>query len=136
MRGGLILVATIAVAPVLIGATRPAALAQVSGGLWEIDGVPGAKSPLRQCIADVVNLARFEHRGRNCAQSVIADHPGSVLIEYKCGAAGFGRSQIDVITPRSLRINTQGISDNLPFNYVLQARRVGDCPKNASSTRH
>jgi hypothetical protein len=136
MRRSAILAAAIAVAPVLSGATRPAALAQVSGGLWEVDGVPGAKSPVRQCLANVAILARFEHRGRNCAQTVIADRPGSALIEYKCGAAGFGRSQIDVITPRSLRIDTQGISDNLPFHYVLQARRVGDCRKNASSTRH
>jgi len=34
-----------------------------------------------------------------------------------------------LITPRSIRIETQGISDNLPFNYVIQARRVGDCPR-------
>jgi len=32
-----------------------------------------------------------------------------------------------LITPRSLRIDTQGISDNLPFHYQLYARRVSDC---------
>jgi hypothetical protein len=41
-----------------------------------------------------------------------------------------------VLTPRSLRIATQGISGGLPFNYVLQARRVDDCAKSASVTRH
>ena len=51
----------------------------------------------------------------------------SATIEYHCAGADFGRSEIDVITPRSLRIETQGISDGLPFNYVLQARRVGEC---------
>jgi hypothetical protein len=49
------------------------------------------------------------------------------VVEYHCGAAGFSRSQVDVITPRSLRIDTQGISAQEPFSYVLQARRVGDC---------
>ena len=41
-----------------------------------------------------------------------------------------------MLTPRSLRIETQGISDSLPFNYVLQARRVGDCAKSAAVARH
>jgi hypothetical protein len=35
-----------------------------------------------------------------------------------------------------LRISTQGISGGLPFNYVLQARRIGDCQKNLATTRH
>jgi hypothetical protein len=26
-----------------------------------------------------------------------------------------------------MRLEVQGISAQLPFNYVLQARRVGDC---------
>jgi hypothetical protein len=43
---------------------------------------------------------------------------------------------MDVITPRALRISTQGISDQLPFNYVLQAHRIGECQKSASSTHH
>jgi hypothetical protein len=67
---------------------------------------------------------------------VLKDAGGITQIEYSCGGAGFGHSEVTVITPRSLRIATQGISDGLPFNYVLQARRVDDCPKNASVTRH
>jgi hypothetical protein len=117
-----------------LAATQPGALAPISGGLWEISGLPGAKTPLRQCVADVVSLAQFEHRGRNCSREVITDAPSSTVIQYSCGSAGFGRSQVDVVTPRSLRISTQGISDNLPFNYVLQARRIGDCQ--ASAARH
>ena len=58
---------------------------------------------------------------------MISDSESQTVIEYSCGGGGFGRSKVDVITPRSLRIETQGISDNLPFGYVLQARRVGDC---------
>ena len=47
------------------------------------------------------------------------------------GAAGFGHSEVTLLTPRSLRIATQGISDGLPFNYVLQAHRIADCPGGA-----
>ena len=120
----------------LIAAREPSALAQATAGLWEIDGLPGGKRPVQQCISNVAVLAQFEHRGRHCSRNLISDSPGSSVIQYSCGSADFGRSQIDVITPRSLRISTQGISENLPFNYVLEARRLGDCPKNPSATRH
>lgn len=125
-----------AAAALALVAARPAALAQTQPGLWEISGVPGASSPLRQCVRDVAALARFEHRSKICTAKVLKDGLSSTVIDYSCGSAGFGHSEIDVITPRSLRISTQGISDGLPFNYVLQARRVDDCPKNAAFTRH
>jgi hypothetical protein len=135
MRRSVILALGIA-SPTAIAAAQPAALARVSGGLWEITGAPGNQSPIRQCVADVLMLAQFEHRGQNCARSVLSDGPSSTRIDYKCGAGGFGQTQVDVITPRSLRISTQGISDQLPFNYVLQAHRVGDCEKSSSSPHH
>ena len=118
---------------VLTAAQRPTALAEVNAGLWEVSGVPGARTPTRECIADVAALAQFEHRGRSCASNLIRSGDASALIEYRCGGVGFGRSKIDVITPRNLRIDTQGISDNLPFAYVLQARRLGECPAKASA---
>ena len=123
-----------AVAPA--AAQIPSSLAKASGGLWEISGLPGARSPLRQCFADVAALVQFEHRGRTCTRTVIADHPPTATIQYSCGSADFGRSEVEMITPRSLRISTQGISGNLPFNYVIQARRIGDCSKSAASSRH
>jgi len=120
----------------LTGAQQPPALAGASPGEWELAGVPDAKAPVRQCVTDLAVLAQFEHRAHHCTSSVLSDHGNSTVIQYSCGGAGFGRTQIDVLTPRSLRISTQGISDNLPFNYVLQARRIGDCAKSASSSRH
>jgi hypothetical protein len=81
-------------------------------------------------------LARFEHRSNSCSAKLLRDAGSSTEIDYSCGGAGFGHSQVDVITPRSLRISTQGISGGLPFNYVLQARRIDDCPKVAAPTRH
>lgn len=126
-----------AAAMVLIGATQLPTLAQTSSGLWEISGVPGMKLPVRQCIVDVASLARFEHRGKACTAKVLKNAGSSASIEYSCGSAGFGHSDIDVITPRSLRISTQGISDGLPFNYVLQARRIDECPKSSTAAvRH
>ena len=112
----------------LAAATRPAALAQTSPGLWEVSGMPNAGTAVRQCLADTAALARVEHRGHNCTQVVIKDKPSSTEIHYTCANGGFGRSKLTLITPRSLRIETQGISANYPFNYVIQARRIGNCP--------
>jgi hypothetical protein len=116
----------------LAAAQQPSALGMISPGDWELSGVPGAKAPVRECFSDLMTLTQFEHRTRHCHSQVISDRGGSIIVQYSCGAAGFGRTQIDVLTPRSLRISTQGISDSLPFNYVLQARRMGDCSKSAS----
>ena len=114
-------------AAVLVGAAAPASLSGVSGGLWEVSGVPGTKVPLRQCIANVLMLSQVEHRGHNCRRTIVSDNGSSTVVSYSCAGAGFGRSQIDVLTPRSLRISTQGISDQLPFGYTVQAHRIGDC---------
>jgi hypothetical protein len=136
MTRPLILLAAAGGLLLLTGAQQPPALAGASPGDWELAGVPSAKAPVRQCVTDLAVLAQFEHRSHRCTSSVLSDHGNSTVIQYSCGAAGFGRTQIDVLTPRSLRISTQGISDGLPFNYVLQARRMGDCAKSASSSRH
>jgi hypothetical protein len=136
MRSRVILAAAIAVPAAALAAAQPSALAQVSGGLWEVRGVPGASGPLRQCVADVLALAQFEHRGRSCKRRVTSDGASSTVIDYTCGGAGFGHSDVSVITPRSLRIATQGISQQLPFNYVIQAHRIGDCTKMPASSRH
>jgi hypothetical protein len=116
----------------LAAAAQPSVFTQAQAGMWEISGVPGAKTPLKQCIANVAALGEFEHRGKSCSVKVISSSASSTVIEYSCGAAGFGRSQVDAITPRSLRIDTQGISNQLPFSYVLQARRIGDCQQQAA----
>lgn len=111
-------------------------LADVQPGLWEVSGADHANVLARQCVANVVMLARFEHRAKACSAKILKSSGSEASVEYSCGAAGFGHSDIAVLTPRSLRISTQGISDGLPFNYVLQARRIGDCTKNLATTRH
>ena len=139
MKGlrSLSILAGAAIAIVTLGAAqRPATLAVTSGGLWEISGVPGAKAPERMCVADTAVLAQYEHRGQMCTRLVISDTPTATVIHYTCPGGGFGRSKLTLVTPRSLRIETQGISDDLPFNYVLQARRVGECGQRQSASRH
>ena len=108
-------------------AQPPTPLAEAQPGLWEISGVPGAAGPFRECIADMAVLTRFEHRAKSCSVHPVRSAGSTSELDYSCGPAGFGHSQITLLTPRSLRIATQGISDGLPFNYVLQARRIAEC---------
>ena len=79
------------------------------------------------CLADPVALAQWEHRGGRCTRVIISDQGNKAVIHYTCADGGFGRSEMTLVTPRTLRIATQGISRDGPFNYVLHARRVGNC---------
>ena len=110
-------------------APRPQALSVTQGGLWEVSGIRGLRAPRRVCVADTAQLAQFEHLRTSCTRVVIRDLRTVTEIHYTCPGSGFGRSQVTVITPRSLRIETQGISANAPFNYLLHARRIGNCPR-------
>jgi hypothetical protein len=75
-------------------------------------------------------LAQFQDRNSACTRRVIRDDGSQATVHYTCGSAGgFGDSTITLVTPRALSIATQGISGGAPFNYTLQARRVGDCAK-------
>lgn len=125
----------LAAGPAMTAAQRPAALAQATGGLWEIDPLGPGPRP-RMCIADPVVLAQYEHRSAMCTRVVISDTPPSAVIHYTCPGQGFGRSKLTLITPRSIRIETQGISGDYPFNYVLQARRVGECAPRQAMRSH
>jgi hypothetical protein len=133
--GGIVTAAAVALLA-LTAAQRPISLAKATGGQWQITGLPGTKAPALRCVSDALSLAQFEHLGKSCSQKVLKDDATSTVIEYSCGTADFGHSQIKAITPRNLKIETQGISDNMPFNYVLQARWVGECPGATTSSRH
>lgn len=108
-------------------AQRPAALSQSEGGLWELTGRPGAASPTWICVRDPLALAQIEHRRANCTRVILRDLPTQAEVHYTCPDGGFGRTTITAITPRSLRLDTQGISANAPFHHVLDARRIGKC---------
>lgn len=110
----------------LAAATTPPPLAKLEGGLWEVTQAGG--QPIRLCVASAIQLAQFEHRDASCTRDLLSDAGTGATIHYSCTGGGFGHSRVKVITPRSLRVETQGISGNAPFKYVLQARRVGNCP--------
>ena len=111
----------------LVAAAQPRAHARAGGGLWEVSQSASGHNPTRVCVPSPEVLAQYEHRQGRCTRVVISDRGTETVIHYTCADGGFGQSKVTLLTPRSLRIDTQGISGNLPFHYQLHARRVGDC---------
>lgn len=108
-------------------AAPPAALRGVASGMWEVSRSADGSGAVRQCVADPSGLAQWEHRGSACTRVILSDKGTEAVIHYTCPAGDFGRSRLKVITPRTLRIETQGIHSGEPFFYNLHARRVGNC---------
>lgn len=111
----------------LLAAVQPRALAPAAGGFWDVSQSANGHAPTRVCVPTPDVLAQFEHRNGRCTRVVIRDSGTTTEIHYTCADGGFGRSVMTLVTPRSLSIDTQGISGGLPFHYKLYARRMGDC---------
>ena len=112
----------------LIGAATPTALAPALPGMWEVGRSATGTHARSICIAEPLALSQWEHRGGRCTRVILSDSGNKTLIHYTCADGGFGRSEMTLVTPRSLKITTQGISHAGPFAYTLHARRVGNCP--------
>lgn len=125
-RIGLAAAVTIFAASIAAGAI-PRALAPAAGGLWEVSKSATGHGATRVCVPSPDLLAQFEHRQGRCTRTVVKDSGSSAQIRYTCADGGFGQSDVTLITPRSLTIDTQGISGGLPFHYKLYARRMGEC---------
>ena len=108
-------------------AIQPGGLASAWPGLWEISRSATGVNPQRVCLADLGYLARWEHRRASCSVTKLIEKANLETVDYQCSVGGFGRTDITLLTPRSLRIHTQGISNGLPFDEVLQARWVKRC---------
>lgn len=121
-------IAAIAAAGLALTAAGPRALQPAAPGVWEVSRSADGRDGFRTCITDVAQLAQWEHRHGRCTRVVISDVGTKAVIHYTCADGGFGRSEMTLLTPRTLRISTQGISASYPFAYTLHARRVGNCP--------
>ena len=116
----------IALALVVAAAAPQSLFLKAEPGLWEISRKGSA--PVRLCIVNPAVFAQYEHRTANCSRAVIRDSGVAATISYTCPGGNFGQSEVSLLTPRSIRVETQGIAANAPFSYTFQARRVGNCP--------
>ena len=121
-----------ALAALLVGAGLP--LAMAGPGEWEISKTASGRGE-RLCLSDPAVLMQWEHRAKRCTRSVVNPAPDRAEVHYTCSGGDFGTSRVEVLTPRSIRVNTQGIAGGLPFSYVIHARRMASCPNTASIAR-
>lgn len=113
-----------AFALLLGGASLPRAM--TGPGEWEIGKNASARGE-RVCLPDPAMLMQWEHRGKACSRNILNATIDRAEVQYQCPGGGFGTSRVQVITPRSVKVSTQGIKDGLPFAYTVHARRVGNC---------
>ncbi|MEP7315736.1 MAG: hypothetical protein ABI667_03480 [Sphingomicrobium sp.] len=116
--------------PVAAGAMADASLPSAlhGSGLWEVGKSANGTGSQRRCLADPAILAQWEHLTDQCTRVVVSTGTSSSEVHYTCTNGGFGTSHIRLLTPRSVRIETQGIAKGYPFGYTLHARRIGNCP--------
>jgi hypothetical protein len=109
-------------------------LSKLQPGLWKLRVVGrAAAEPAPVCIGDPAVLAQLQHRNQPCSRLVVAQDGTAATIHYTCQAGGYGQTSLRVETPRLVQIDTQGIVDNAPFAYRMEARYAGSCNGNGRS---
>jgi hypothetical protein len=109
-------------------ADTPTVLPGVQPGLWEVSRDATGNGARRGCLSDMALLATYAHAGDRCRRTILANSPQRLLMSLECGPGDFGRSEITVTTPRSLKLDTQGFHRGEPYDFSVYARRVGECP--------
>lgn len=104
-----------------------AALRAIEPGLWELREPGNRAGTARLCVSDPTVLLQLRHRGATCSRYVIDDRPGLATLHYTCPGAGHGRTTIRVETPALIRVDSQGIAGNAPFEVKYEGRRQGLC---------
>ncbi len=101
-------------------------LDQLESGRWEMHERTGSPAQ-RMCVPGGRHLIQLRHPGARCDSLVIQDGPAQVVVQYTCQGRGYGRTRVRRETNRLVQIDSQGIADGLPFDFSVEARRVGDC---------
>ncbi len=106
--------------------TGLAMLSTLTKGEWTIKqrgGVPDRKI----CIRTGTELIQLRHREAGCNQFVVEDGAARVTVQYTCPGNGYGRTSIRRETPALVQLESQGIHDGTPFQFIAEARRTGTC---------
>jgi len=128
MNGGLWRVVFACVALALPAAvSEPISPRAAKPGLWDVGLSVTGNGARRFCLADPMILSQWEHRGGACTRVILTERDATATVHYTCAGGGFGQSVITLLTPRSIRVDTQGIAGDGPFAYRLYARRAGEC---------
>ena len=103
-----------------------ALLDRLTPGMWEVRTRDG-KQLERICLDHGRRLIQLRHPRLSCRQFVAEDGPAAVTVHYTCPGQGSGRTHLRFETSRLVQIDSAGFASRLPFDFVAEARRVGDC---------
>ncbi|MBD2843400.1 hypothetical protein IB285_14155 [Erythrobacter sp. KMU-140] len=112
--------------PVLAQSDGLSMLGKLTKGEWTVkprDGAPERKI----CVRTGQELIQLQHSERGCSRFVVEDAPFKVTVQYTCPGNGYGRTYIRRETETLVQIESQGISNGLPFQLAGEARRTGTC---------
>jgi hypothetical protein len=118
-----------------VGLAAPAAgqhqalamLNQIESGRWELRE-RGTSGPAEQiCLHDGRRLIQLRHPASICERLIVTDDASEVTVQYICRGRGYGRTHIRRESGRLVQIESQGIADGLPFDFIAEGRRIGDC---------
>ena len=109
---------------------RPALtmLDQLDHGTWEVRLRDGSRTVYPLCIDSGRRLIQLRHPLSTCDRVVVDDQANAVTVQYTCRGQGYGRTSIRRESNRLVQIDTQGIAEGLPFDFLAEARRTGECP--------
>lgn len=108
-------------------APQTAVLATIEPGQWQLTDTDTDVSR-SVCVRDPRVLLQLGHPGTTqCSRFVVSQSPRALTVHYTCPGAGHGRTTIGIVTPRSIKLETQGIAGGLPFQQNYAGRRVGAC---------
>jgi len=123
---GLALAGLAVLAPAAAQGPELAMLQSLEKGLWELR-LRDKGGTSRICVKRGTELIQIQHKQANCSRFVVEDLPGRVTVQYTCPGHGYGRTTIRREDARLVQVQSQGIQDNLPFDFAGEARRVGSC---------
>lgn len=118
--------ACVAGGAVFAQAVQLAMLDRLAPGMWEVRTRDG-KQTERVCLDNGRRLIQLRHPNLSCRQFVVEDGPAAVTVHYTCPGQGSGRTHLRFETPRLVQIESTGLASRLPFDFVAEARRTGDC---------
>lgn len=116
-----------AVAPAAGQRPALAMLDQLDRGQWELRLRDGTRTTYPLCVDSGRRLLQLRHPTASCDRLIVTDQPELVTVQYTCRGQGYGRTSIRRETNRLVQIETQGIAQGLPFDFLAEARRIGDC---------
>jgi len=96
-------------------------------GNWILKPRGSAASGRNFCLQNPQKLLQIQHENARCSFDIINSRPANATVSYKCGQRDHGVTTIRRESQRLVQISSQGIANNAPFSFNLEARYTGVC---------